>query len=250
MSPARWRLRPQSPGQEQRYAAIFALPNLAACFTLDATDRAQRPAVSGPSGTLSYAELDQRARALTQQLLAQGLAPGARIAHFLPRDIDAVVALVAILRAGACYVPIDPSYPTERIEHILRDSQARLVLTHRARVQDLPTDWQPSALAIDQAMSAVPPQDEPQVARDQPAYLIYTSGSTGQPKGVLISHANALHSLAARLSATHTPCNVSCCCRRSPSTAPSPGCSGAWPRAIACTWPVKPSRKIRCSWPG
>ncbi|WP_214509335.1 non-ribosomal peptide synthetase [Pseudomonas brassicacearum] len=190
---------PQSPAQEQRYAAIFALPNLAACFTLDATERAQRPAVSGPSGTLSYAELDQRARALTQQLLAQGLAPGARIAHFLPRDIDAVVALVAILRAGACYVPIDPSYPTERIEHILRDSQACLVLTHRARVQDLPTDWQPSALAIDQAMSAVPPQNEPQVARDQPAYLIYTSGSTGQPKGVLISHANALHSLAARL---------------------------------------------------
>ncbi|MBC3372511.1 amino acid adenylation domain-containing protein [Pseudomonas sp. SWRI92] len=190
----------QSPAQEQLYAAIFALPNLAACFTLDATDRAQRPAVSGPSGTLSYAELDQRVSALTQQLLAQGLEPGARIAHFLPRDIDAVVALVAILRAGACYVPIDPSYPTERIEHILRDSQARLVLTLQARMQDLPTDWQPSALAIDQATAVVPLQDEPQVSRDQPAYLIYTSGSTGQPKGVLISHANALHSLAARLS--------------------------------------------------
>ncbi|WP_434702311.1 amino acid adenylation domain-containing protein [Pseudomonas sp. Z1-12] len=189
----------QSPAQEQLYAAIFALPNLADCFSLDATERAQRPAVSGPSGTLSYAELDQRASALTQQLLAQGLAPGARVAHFLPRDIDAVVALVAILRAGACYVPIDPSYPTERIEHILRDSQARLVLTHRARVQDLPTDWQPSALVIDQAMSTVPLREAPRVSREQPAYLIYTSGSTGQPKGVLISHANALHSLAARL---------------------------------------------------
>ncbi|WP_415764672.1 non-ribosomal peptide synthetase [Pseudomonas sp. ZB1P45] len=196
---------PLSPAQEQRYAGTFALPNLAACFAQGSTINAQRPAVTGPSGTLSHAELDQRVTALTQQLLAQGLEPGARIAHFLPRDIDAMVALVAILRAGACYVPIDPAYPTERIEHILRDSQARLVLTHHARVQDLPADWQPSALAIDQAMPAVPLRDEPKVSRDQPAYLIYTSGSTGQPKGVVISHANALHSLAARLAGYPQP---------------------------------------------
>lgn len=194
-----------SPAQEQLYAATFALPNLAACFAQGSAINAQRPAVTGPSGTLSHAELDQRVSALTRQLLAQGLEPGARIAHFLPRDIDAVVALVAILRAGACYVPIDPAYPTERIEHILRDSQARLVLTHHARVQDLPADWQPSALAIDQAMPAVPLQDEPKISREQPAYLIYTSGSTGQPKGVVISHANALHSLAARLAGYPQP---------------------------------------------
>lgn len=194
-----------SPAQEQLYAATFALPNLAACFAQGSASNAQRPAVTGPSGTLSYAELDQRVTALTQQLLAQGLEPRARIAHFLPRDIDAVVALVAILRAGACYVPIDPAYPTERIEHILRDSQARLVLTHHARVQDLPADWQPSAMAIDQAMPAVPLREEPTVSRDQPAYLIYTSGSTGQPKGVVISHANALHSLAARLAGYPQP---------------------------------------------
>ncbi|MGV8888378.1 MAG: non-ribosomal peptide synthetase [Pseudomonas sp.] len=194
-----------SPSQEQLYAATLALPNLAACFSTGSATNAERPAVTGPSGTLSHAELDQRISALTQQLLAQGLEPGARIAHFLPRDIDAVVALVAILRAGACYVPIDPAYPTERIEHILRDSQARLVLTHHARVQDLPADWQPSALAIDQAMPAVPFRDEPTVSRDQPVYLIYTSGSTGQPKGVVISHANALHSLAARLAGYPQP---------------------------------------------
>ncbi|WP_283188198.1 amino acid adenylation domain-containing protein [Pseudomonas sp. PMCC200344] len=194
-----------SPAQEQLYAATFALPNLAACFAQGSASNAQRPAVTGSSGTLSYAELDRRVTALTQQLLAQGLEPRARIAHFLPRDIDAVVALVAILRAGACYVPIDPAYPTERIEHILRDSQARLVLTHHARVQDLPADWQPSAMAIDQAMPAVPLREEPTVSRDQPAYLIYTSGSTGQPKGVVISHANALHSLAARLAGYPQP---------------------------------------------
>jgi amino acid adenylation domain-containing protein len=194
-----------NPAQERLYAATFALPNLAACFSRGSPPHAGRPAVTGPSGTLSHAELDQRVSALTQQLLAQDLEPGTRIAHFLPRDIDAVVALVAILRAGACYVPIDPAYPTERIEHILRDSQARLVLTHHARVQDLPADWQPSALAIDQAMPTVPLQDEPNISRDQPAYLIYTSGSTGQPKGVVISHANALHSLAARLAGYPQP---------------------------------------------
>ncbi|WP_433766312.1 non-ribosomal peptide synthetase [Pseudomonas putida] len=188
-----------TPAEEQLYNATFALPNLAACFSLGSAANAQRPAVTGPSGTLSHAELEQRVSALTQHLLAQDLQPGARIAHFLPRDIDAVVALVAILRAGACYVPIDPSYPAERIEHILRDSQARLVLTLKARVQDLPTDWQANALAIDQALPVSALRPEPQVAREQPAYLIYTSGSTGQPKGVVISHANALHSLAARL---------------------------------------------------
>ncbi|WP_160109738.1 non-ribosomal peptide synthetase [Pseudomonas izuensis] len=188
-----------TPSQEQLYTTTFALPNLAACFAKGSAAHAQRPAVTGPSGTLSHAGLEQRVSALTQHLLAQDLEPGARIAHFLPRDIDAVVALVAILRAGACYVPIDPSYPSERIEHILRDSQARLVLTHRARVQDLPADWQPVALAIDQPLPTLPLRAEPEVARDQPAYLIYTSGSTGQPKGVVISHANALHSLAARL---------------------------------------------------
>lgn len=188
-----------TPAQEQLYATTLALPNLAACFALGSAANAQRPAVTGPSGTLSHAELEQRVSALTQHLLAQNVQPGERIAHFLPRDIDAVVALVAILRAGACYVPIDPSYPAERIEHILRDSQARLVLTLKTRVQDLPADWQSAALAIDQALPAQPFRPEPVVAREQPAYLIYTSGSTGQPKGVVISHANALHSLAARL---------------------------------------------------
>ncbi|MBY8947247.1 amino acid adenylation domain-containing protein [Pseudomonas sp. SH10-3B] len=188
-----------SAQQEQQYASTFALPNLAACFAQGSSANGQRPAVTGPGGTLSHAELEQRVSALTQQLLAQQLEPGARIAHFLPRDSDAVVALVAILRAGACYVPIDPSYPSERIEHILRDSQARLVLTHQARIAELPADWQSSALAMDQALPAVPLRREPSVARDQPAYLIYTSGSTGQPKGVVINHANALHSLAARL---------------------------------------------------
>lgn len=194
-----------TPAQERLYADTFALPNLAACFSLGSAANAQRPAVTGPSGTLSHAELDQRVSALTQHLLALDLEPGGRIAHFLPRDIDAVVALVAILRARACYVPIDPSYPAERIEHILRDSQARLVLTHQARVQDLPADWQPAALAIDQVLPVPPFKAEPLVARDQPAYLIYTSGSTGQPKGVVISHANALHSLAARLAGYPQP---------------------------------------------
>ncbi|MGE8064524.1 non-ribosomal peptide synthetase [Pseudomonas sp. NPDC089569] len=194
-----------TPAQEQLYATTFALPHLAACFAMGSGADAERPAVTGPSGTLSHAELDRRVTALTRQLLAHDLEPGARIAHFLPRDIDAVVALVAILRAGACYVPVDPAYPAERIEHILRDSQARLVLTHSARVQDLPADWQPCALAIDQDLPTVPQRDAPETARDQPAYLIYTSGSTGQPKGVVISHANALHSLAARLAGYPRP---------------------------------------------
>lgn len=190
---------PLSAAQQQAYGEIADLPHLAACFAQASADAAKRPAVSGPSGTLSHAELEQRVDALTQRLLAQDLEPGARIAHFLARDLDAVVALVAILRAGACYVPIDPSYPAERIEHILRDSQAQWVVTHSALLHDLPQAGQSRALLIDSTEPVLTRLPEPTPARDQAAYLIYTSGSTGQPKGVVISHANALHSLAARL---------------------------------------------------
>ncbi|MBF8669937.1 amino acid adenylation domain-containing protein [Pseudomonas putida] len=192
-----------SASQQQCYAQTCALPNLAACFAQAAGG--DRPAVSGPSGSLSHAELEQRVTALTQHLLAQGLAPGTRIAHFLPRDLDAVVALVAILRAGACYVPVDPSYPLARIDHILADSQAQWVLTQRDQLAALPQAWQPRALLIDELPPTTTLYAEPSISREQPAYLIYTSGSTGQPKGVVISHGNALHSLAARLAGYPQP---------------------------------------------
>jgi amino acid adenylation domain-containing protein len=188
---------PLSEAQQRQYDEIASLPHLVACFSRAAAG--ERPAVSGLSGTLSFAQLQASADALAQRLLAHGLPRGARVVHFLPRNINAVVALLAILKAGACYVPVDPSYPAERIAHILGDSEAAIVLTDRAVQPRLPDAWRQRSIAMDDGAAAPAPQPWPAIDGQQPAYVIYTSGSTGLPKGVVITHANALHSLAARL---------------------------------------------------
>ncbi|MDQ1924826.1 non-ribosomal peptide synthetase [Massilia pseudoviolaceinigra] len=191
---------PLSVDQQQRYDAVKALGSLAQCFSGQVCAHADMPAVEGASGQLSYRELDERSTLLARHLLARGLAPQSRVVHLLPRDIDAVVAMLAIFKAGACYVPVDPGYPAQRVQFILDDCQARLIITHSSLLATLAPHLQERALVID-TMPAPTPSDQPlpSGARQDCAYLIYTSGSTGQPKGVQITHANALHSLAARV---------------------------------------------------
>lgn len=187
-------------GQQQRYDAINQLGSLSECFARQVGLHAQDAAVQGPSGTLSYGELDARSTALAQQLAARGIAAQAKVVHLLPRDTHAVVAMLAIFKAGACYVPVDPAYPAQRIGFILDDCQADAILTHSSLLATLAPEMRDRALAID-AMPFPAPGGTPPPAsgREDCAYLIYTSGSTGQPKGVQITHANALHSLAARI---------------------------------------------------
>lgn len=191
---------PLDSSRQRRYDAINQLASLGACFSQQVAAHADAPAVQGPSGTLSYRELDAQASALARQLVARGLAVQARAVHLLPRDTHAVVAMLAIFKAGACYVPVDPAYPAQRIEFILDDCLADVILTHSSLLPTLTPAMQERAIAID-ALSITAPADTPlpKSARDDCAYLIYTSGSTGQPKGVQITHANALHSLAARV---------------------------------------------------
>lgn len=191
---------PLSCEQRQRYKAINALESLTQCFSQQAAVHAQLPAVKGASGMLSYRELDDRSSALAGHLLARGLAPHSRIVHLLPRDVDAVVAMLAIFKAGACYVPVDPAYPAQRVQFILEDCRAQAILTHSSLMTTLAPDLRKLAIAVD-ALPPAQPYAEPvrSNAREDCAYLIYTSGSTGHPKGVEITHANALHSLAARV---------------------------------------------------
>ncbi len=192
---------PLTAAQQQRYEQIASLPHLVACFSEQIQQSAAQPAVTGPTGTLTYAELDAQSTALAQRLLARGIQPQTRIALFLPRDTDAIVALLAIFKAGACYVPVDPHYPTSRIEYILNDSQAELVITRSDLAAQLPAAWQHRTVATDQPETVEPvtPLPWPTIEATHCAYIIYTSGSTGQPKGVTITHANALSSLAARI---------------------------------------------------
>jgi len=138
---------------------------------------------------LTYAELNQRANRLAHHLLGLGVQPDDRVAVCLRRSPDMLVALLAILKAGAGYVPVDPAYPAERIAYLLQDSAPMAVLAQAATADllgavplidlDNPT-WQ--------QLSESNPQ-LPALTPAHLAYVIYTSGSTGQPKGVMVEHA-------------------------------------------------------------
>ncbi|MEU6999199.1 amino acid adenylation domain-containing protein [Nonomuraea sp. NPDC046570] len=140
------------------------------------------------AGELTYAELDRRAAELAGLLQAKGVAPGDIVGVCLGRGADAVAALLAVWRAGAAYLPLDPDHPRDRLAFVLSDSAARLVLTSIDLADRLP-DGVPLAYTRE---SAPPPAP---VRRGEAAYVIYTSGSTGTPKGVVVDHRN----LAARV---------------------------------------------------
>ncbi|MEO8223738.1 MAG: amino acid adenylation domain-containing protein, partial [Gammaproteobacteria bacterium] len=148
--------------------------------------------------TMSYAALDARANQLAHHLVAGGLAAGARVGICLPRIPDYLVAVLAVLKAGAAYVPLDPDYPAGRLEWLATDAAlSALIVNEGTRgVLDLAVarvDLTADRDGIARQGTAPPALQVPLTA---PAYLLYTSGSTGQPKGVLVSHANLAHALA------------------------------------------------------
>jgi amino acid adenylation domain-containing protein len=152
---------------------------------------------------LTYGHLNRRANQLAHHLLAQGVLPDTRVAVYAERGPDMVIGLMAILKAGAAYVPLDPGYPRDRLDYILRDSAPSVILTQAALKDLLPGNGQPVFLLDDPATAALlsaQPQHDPAPARlalsaSNLAYIIYTSGSTGQPKGV----ANTIAGLRNRL---------------------------------------------------
>lgn len=140
--------------------------------------------------SLTYRELDRRANHLARTLIAGGAKPDQMVGIYVDRSIEMLVGLLGILKAGAAYVPMDPSYPSERIALMLEDTRARLVVTTTTLARSLPQQSQ--AVCVDAAADA---QDaaRPRVAMtgENLAYVIFTSGSTGRPKGVMIEHRNA-----------------------------------------------------------
>ncbi|MEU9851577.1 amino acid adenylation domain-containing protein, partial [Streptomyces sp. NPDC047985] len=150
---------------------------------------------------LSYAELDARANRLAHELVARGAGPGVVVAICLERGTETVVALLAVLKAGSAYVPLDPAHPAERLAYVLADSEARMVLTRSSLARTLPpVDATVLALDAEPLRRAVArhPATAP-TTRVRPrdlAYVIYTSGSTGRPKGVQIEHRSISHGAA------------------------------------------------------
>ncbi|MGW1780557.1 amino acid adenylation domain-containing protein [Streptomyces sp. NPDC002143] len=157
-------------------------------------------ALDGGTRSLTYGELAAAKDELASTLRAAGVRPGKRVAVAVPRSVEQVVALVAIVTAGGAYVPLDLAYPDERLEYILADAAPQVVLVEREqrdRFTGLLARAGVSARVLVQGEE--PPQDlgpEPEVSPHDPAYVIYTSGSTGRPKGVVVPHSSVVSLLA------------------------------------------------------
>ncbi len=166
----------------------------------------ERTAVVFADQSLGYAELDATANRWAREMLARGVGPGDRVALAVPRSIDLVVSLLAVLKTGAAYLPVDPDHPAERIAHVLGDARPRLVLTDAASQRVLPASDAP-VLVVDapENAEAVSRRPSGRVTDDErtapltsghPAYVIYTSGSTGLPKGVVVPHRGVVNRIA------------------------------------------------------
>lgn len=147
--------------------------------------------IFGPQ-RLTYAELNARVNQLTHHLQTRGITTGKPVAVCMERSLEAIVALLAIFKAGGVYVPLDPTYPAERLAYIMHDARVQLLLTQADLYDNLPHQNIPT-VCVDEVeeMMAQTVADEllRPLTPSQPAYVIYTSGSTGLPKGVVISHA-------------------------------------------------------------
>jgi amino acid adenylation domain-containing protein len=179
-------------------AAAAGLDPVPALFARAAAAAPEATALACGPQTVSYAQLDARARRLAAQLRRRGVMPGDVVGVCLGRSPDAVAALLATWRAGAAYLPLDPEYPDERLAFMITDSGARVVVTSARYAlrppqgTDLVMADEPAPAGSAQRRPGAPAGDGddpwPAARPDQPAYVIYTSGSTGQPKGVLVEH--------------------------------------------------------------
>ncbi|WP_156425243.1 non-ribosomal peptide synthetase, partial [Mycobacterium sp. GA-1285] len=182
-------------------------PSIPALFVEQAARCPEAVAVSGEGHSVTYRQLDEASNRLAHLLASRGARAGERVAIFLPRSVDAVTAILAVLKTGAAYLPIDPALPPARIGFMLDDAAPIAVITtgqfadqvdeHGGRVIDIE----------DRSVESYPCTGLLAPGPDDTAYLIYTSGTTGVPKGVAVSHRNVLQlleSLGAYLPVTGT----------------------------------------------
>jgi len=177
-------------GDARQYPQRFCLHEL---FERQAARTPGAVALTFEGESLTYAELNARANQLAHYLRRAGVGPESRVALLLERSAEMVVSILAVLKAGGCYVPLDPEYPAERLRFMLEDSGAGVALTQE-RLRGRLGGGAARAVCVDagreqfarESVSDPGARPDPENA----AYVIYTSGSTGRPKGVLVTHAN------------------------------------------------------------
>ncbi|RFU43198.1 amino acid adenylation domain-containing protein [Actinomadura logoneensis] len=160
-------------------APVVERASVPGLFEAQVAARPWAVAVSFEGRSWTYAEVNGAANRLARHLLAQGAGPGTFVALALPRSADLVIGVLAVLKAGAAYVPIDPEYPADRIAYMLEDASPVLTVSS----VEVEGDYSSENLV------------EVEVSPDSPAYVIYTSGSTGRPKGVVVPHQNVVRLL-------------------------------------------------------
>jgi hypothetical protein len=164
-----------------------------AMFDRQVAARGDAIALVAEDGALSYRELDRRAEHMARRLHARGVRAGSTVGVILDRSGSAIVALLAILKAGAAYVPVQPDFPAERIAFMLDDSRVAIVVT-QARHRQLVASGHPVLSVDEPAGDDAAPMPLADIAADGEslAYVMYTSGSTGTPKGIEICHRSIL----------------------------------------------------------
>ena len=187
---------------------------------------------------LTYRELDSRANRLAAYLGKRGVGPDVPVAICLKRSTDLMISMLAVLKAGGACVPLDPAYPLERLQYMLQDTRARLLLTQDGllpaeakagrEVIDIPATWG----AIEGESSA---PRESGVTPKNLAHIIYTSGSTGRPRGVMLTHEGLVnHHVVAQKSVRPADLRTACCNSR-PSALIS-----RWKKSFQPGLPVRP----------
>jgi amino acid adenylation domain-containing protein len=149
--------------------------------------------------TLSYRELDTAANRLAHHLIALGVGPEVPVCVLLDRSLDLLVGLLAVLKAGGCYVPLDPGYPAARLAFMAEETRSPVLLTRSDLASRVPAgSWTVVSMDADRARIGRNPAHRPDsgVTPENLAYVIYTSGSTGRPKGVMVPHRGVVHYLA------------------------------------------------------
>jgi amino acid adenylation domain-containing protein len=181
-----------------RSASTESVPELCVHQLIEQTVRRvpQATAVICGSKSLTYGELDGRSSQLAQLLRGKGVRPEMLVGLCVERSVEMVVGLLGILKAGGAYVPLDPAYPLARIQYILEDARAKVLVTQDS-LREMLSETAPELVMVDaeQPSGTVGAEAPVSTTPSNLAYVIYTSGSTGRPKGVQIEHRNLMNLL-------------------------------------------------------